>query len=116
MLGAVMTVLDTTIVAVAITLGRDFDVSVATIQWVSTATRRAPSMVIPLTGWAAERFGAHAVVRVAGAVPGRLGAQWCRLVGRQPDRLPRRPGDRRRDHPPVGQTMLARGPAAHGAS
>jgi EmrB/QacA subfamily drug resistance transporter len=58
MLGAVMTVLDTTIVAVAInTLGRDFDVSVATIQWVATGYLLALSMVIPLTGWAMERFG-----------------------------------------------------------
>ena len=57
---AVMTVLDTTIVAVAInTLGRDFDVSVATIQWVSTGYLLALSMVIPLTGWAVERFGAR---------------------------------------------------------
>jgi EmrB/QacA subfamily drug resistance transporter len=57
-LGAVMTVLDTTIVAVAInTLGRDFDVSVATIQWVATGYLLALSMVIPLTGWAMERFG-----------------------------------------------------------
>jgi EmrB/QacA subfamily drug resistance transporter len=58
MLGAVMTVLDTTIVAVAInTLGHDFDVSVATIQWVATGYLLALSMVIPLTGWAMERFG-----------------------------------------------------------
>jgi EmrB/QacA subfamily drug resistance transporter len=60
MLGAVMTVLDTTIVAVAInTLGRDFDVSIATIQWVATGYLLALSMVIPLTGWATERFGAR---------------------------------------------------------
>jgi EmrB/QacA subfamily drug resistance transporter len=60
LLGAVMTILDTTIVAVAITtLGRDFHVSVATIQWVATAYLLALSMVIPLTGWAVERFGAR---------------------------------------------------------
>jgi EmrB/QacA subfamily drug resistance transporter len=60
LLGAVMTILDTTIVAVAIdTLGRDFDVSVATIQWVATGYLLALSMVIPLTGWAIERFGAR---------------------------------------------------------
>ena len=60
LLGAVMTILDTTIVAVALdTLGRGFDVSVATIQWVSTAYLLALSMVIPLTGWAVERFGAR---------------------------------------------------------
>jgi MFS family permease len=36
-LGMIMSILDTTIVAVALaTLGRDFHVSVTTIQWVST--------------------------------------------------------------------------------
>jgi EmrB/QacA subfamily drug resistance transporter len=57
-LGAVMTILDTTIVNVAIdTLARDFDVSLSTIQWVSTAYLLALATVIPLTGWAADRFG-----------------------------------------------------------
>jgi EmrB/QacA subfamily drug resistance transporter len=57
-LGAVMTILDTTIVNVAInTLARDFDVSLATIQWVSTAYLLSLATVIPLTGWAADRFG-----------------------------------------------------------
>jgi EmrB/QacA subfamily drug resistance transporter len=57
-LGAVMTILDTTIVNVAInTLARDFDVSLSTIQWVSTAYLLSLATVIPLTGWAADRFG-----------------------------------------------------------
>ncbi|MBB4662595.1 DHA2 family efflux MFS transporter permease subunit [Conexibacter arvalis] len=57
-LGAFMTILDTTIVNVAINdLGRDFDVSLSTIQWVSTAYLLALATVIPLTGWAADRFG-----------------------------------------------------------
>ncbi|ADB50140.1 DHA2 family efflux MFS transporter permease subunit [Conexibacter woesei] len=57
-LGAVMTILDTTIVNVAIdTLARDFSVSLSTIQWVSTAYLLALATVIPLTGWAADRFG-----------------------------------------------------------
>jgi EmrB/QacA subfamily drug resistance transporter len=60
LLGAVMTILDTTIVAVALnTLGRDFGVSVSTIQWVATGYLLALSLVIPLTGWAIERFGAR---------------------------------------------------------
>jgi EmrB/QacA subfamily drug resistance transporter len=59
-LGAIMTILDTTIVAVALnTLGRDFEVSVSTIQWVSTGYLLALSIVIPLTGWGVERFGAR---------------------------------------------------------
>jgi EmrB/QacA subfamily drug resistance transporter len=57
-LGTVMSILDTTIVNVAInTLSRDFHTSLATIQWVSTGYMLALATVIPLTGWAADRFG-----------------------------------------------------------
>lgn len=57
-LGAVMTVLDTTIVTVAInSLGRSFHTSLSTIQWVLTAYTLALAMTIPLTGWAVQRFG-----------------------------------------------------------
>jgi EmrB/QacA subfamily drug resistance transporter len=59
MLGAVMVALDMTMVNVALdTLVREFHTSVATIQWVSTGYLLALAMVIPLTGWAVERFGA----------------------------------------------------------
>jgi EmrB/QacA subfamily drug resistance transporter len=59
LLGAVMTILDTTIVNVAVnTLGTDFDTSLATIQWVLTAYTLALSMSIPITGWAVSRYGA----------------------------------------------------------
>jgi EmrB/QacA subfamily drug resistance transporter len=58
-LGAIMTVLDATIVNVALpTLGRDFGTSIATIQWVTTAYLLAFASVIPLTGWASQRLGA----------------------------------------------------------
>ena len=57
-LGAFMTILDTTIVNVAInTLAKDFDTDLKTIQWVSTGYLLALATVIPLTGWAADRFG-----------------------------------------------------------
>ncbi|QEC46475.1 DHA2 family efflux MFS transporter permease subunit [Baekduia soli] len=57
-LGAVMSILDTTVVNVAInTLAREFDTSLATIQWVATGYTLALATVIPLTGWAADRFG-----------------------------------------------------------
>jgi EmrB/QacA subfamily drug resistance transporter len=57
-LGAIMSILDTTIVNVAInTLARDFHTSLSTIQWVSTGYMLALATVIPLTGWAADRFG-----------------------------------------------------------
>src|SRR6266516_1178394 len=61
-LGTIMTVLDLTIVNVAIpTLGRDFGVSISTIQWVMTGYMLAFASVIPVTGWASERFGAKRV-------------------------------------------------------
>ena len=61
-LGSIMSILDTTIVAVALaTLGRDFHVSVTTIQWVATGYLLALAMVIPVTGWAVDRFGAKRI-------------------------------------------------------
>lgn len=57
-IGAIMSILDTTIVNVALeTLSRDLRAPLATIQWVSTGYLLALATVIPLTGWAAERFG-----------------------------------------------------------
>jgi EmrB/QacA subfamily drug resistance transporter len=61
-LGAIMAILDATIVNVAIpTLRRDFDASISTIQWVMTGYLLAFASVIPLTGWTTERFGAKPV-------------------------------------------------------
>jgi EmrB/QacA subfamily drug resistance transporter len=57
-LGSFMSILDTTIVNVAIKeLSRSFGVSLAVTQWVSTGYMLALATVIPLTGWAADRFG-----------------------------------------------------------
>src|SRR4051812_16942379 len=57
-LGAVMSILDTTVVNVAInTLAVDFRTDLPTIQWVVTGYTLALATVIPLTGWAADRFG-----------------------------------------------------------
>src|SRR5689334_13467919 len=57
-LGAIMSILDTTVVNVAInTLARDFHTQLSTIQWVATGYTLALATVIPLTGWAADRFG-----------------------------------------------------------
>lgn len=59
-LGAIMTVLDSTIVNVAITaLGKDFGTSLSTIQWVVTGYTLALSMAIPITAWSVRRFGAR---------------------------------------------------------
>jgi EmrB/QacA subfamily drug resistance transporter len=61
-LGSIMSILDTTIVAVALaTLGRDFHVSVSTIQWVTTGYLLSIAVVIPISGWAVDRFGAKPV-------------------------------------------------------
>ncbi len=58
-LGSIMSILDTTIVNVAIpTFARDFRAPLSTVQWVSTGYLLALAMTIPLTGWAVERFGA----------------------------------------------------------
>jgi EmrB/QacA subfamily drug resistance transporter len=57
-LGTIMSILDTTIVNVAIdTLGRELGATLSTIQWVATGYLLALATVIPLTGWAMERFG-----------------------------------------------------------
>ena len=57
-LGAIMSILDVTVVNVAInTLAAEFDTTLPTIQWVATGYTLALATVIPLTGWAADRFG-----------------------------------------------------------
>src|SRR3954452_14384351 len=57
-LGAIMSILDVTVVNVAInTLAREFHTTLPTIQWVATGYTLALATVIPLTGWAADRFG-----------------------------------------------------------
>jgi EmrB/QacA subfamily drug resistance transporter len=61
-LGMTMSILDTTIVNVALdTLGRELHSTIAQIQWVATGYLLALAAVIPLTGWAARRFGAKRV-------------------------------------------------------
>jgi EmrB/QacA subfamily drug resistance transporter len=61
-IGSIMSILDTTIVNVALeTLSRDFHASLAQIQWVITGYMLALAAVIPITGWAARRYGAKPV-------------------------------------------------------
>jgi EmrB/QacA subfamily drug resistance transporter len=58
LLGAIMSILDTTVINVAIDrLAIDFNTSLTTIQWVVTGYTLALAAVIPATGWAADRFG-----------------------------------------------------------
>jgi len=58
LLGAIMSILDTTVVNVAIDhLAIAFHATLTTIQWVVTGYTLALAAVIPVTGWAADRFG-----------------------------------------------------------
>src|SRR3984893_10073999 len=64
--GSIMSILDTTIVNVALaTLGRELHSTVAEIQWVVAGYMLALAAVIPVTGWAARRFGAKRVYLVS---------------------------------------------------
>jgi EmrB/QacA subfamily drug resistance transporter len=68
-LGVIMSILDTTIVNVALdTLSRDLHSPLSTIQWVSTGYLLSLAMVIPLAGWLSERFGSKRVWMVSVAV------------------------------------------------
>src|SRR3954464_5335258 len=75
--GMIMSILDTTIVNVALeTLSRQLDATLSTIQWVSTGYMLALATVIPLTGWMSERFGAKQVWMTSVALFG-LGSALC---------------------------------------
>jgi EmrB/QacA subfamily drug resistance transporter len=61
-LGSIMSVLDTTIVNVALdSLSRDLHTPLSDIQWVTSAYLLALAAVIPLCGWAVRRYGAFRV-------------------------------------------------------
>jgi EmrB/QacA subfamily drug resistance transporter len=75
--GMIMSILDTTIVNVALeTLSSQLNASLSTIQWVSTGYMLALAIVIPLTGWMSERFGAKRVWMTSVALFG-LGSVLC---------------------------------------
>nr|WP_188274021.1 MDR family MFS transporter [Streptomyces sp. CBMA152] len=64
--GGFASLLDSTIINVAIgPLARNFDSSISTVQWVVTGYLLALSAAIPLSGWAAARFGAKQMVILA---------------------------------------------------
>jgi EmrB/QacA subfamily drug resistance transporter len=79
-LGMMMSILDTTIVNVALdTLSRDLHSTIAQIQWVATGYLLALAAVIPLTGWSARRFGAKRVY-LASIVLFTIGSALCGLA------------------------------------
>ena len=99
--GVIMSILDTTIVNVALeTLSRELDAPLSTIQWVSTGYLLALATVIPLTRLDDRALRLEADLDdLGGAVRPRQRALRARLVGRVADRLPRAAGLRRRpDH------------------
>jgi EmrB/QacA subfamily drug resistance transporter len=78
--GAIMSILDTTIVNVALdTLSRDLHSSLADIQWVATGYMLALAAVIPVSGWAAARFGAKRLW-IASVILFTLGSVLCGLA------------------------------------
>jgi EmrB/QacA subfamily drug resistance transporter len=79
-LGSIMSILDTTIVNVALaTLARDLHSSISEIQWVVTGYMLALAAVIPVTGWAARRVGAKRVY-LTSLVLFTLGSALCGLA------------------------------------
>jgi EmrB/QacA subfamily drug resistance transporter len=57
-LGAIMSILDITVVTIAMEEFREvFDATPAQVAWTMTGYTLALASVIPLTGWAADRFG-----------------------------------------------------------
>ncbi len=57
-LGAIMSILDITVVSVALkTFQTVFDATAAQVAWTMTGYTLALATVIPMTGWAADRFG-----------------------------------------------------------
>jgi EmrB/QacA subfamily drug resistance transporter len=80
MLGAVMSILDTTIVNVALdTLGRQLHTGLSQIQWVVTGYLLSLAAVIPVTGWISRRVGARRVF-VTSVILFTAGSALCGLA------------------------------------
>ncbi|HEV2975801.1 MAG TPA: DHA2 family efflux MFS transporter permease subunit [Solirubrobacteraceae bacterium] len=80
-LGMIMSILDTTIVNVALrTLSVNLHSSISQIQWVVTGYLLSLAAVIPVTGWAARRYGAKRVYMTS-LVLFTLGSALCAIAG-----------------------------------
>ncbi|MEU7904959.1 DHA2 family efflux MFS transporter permease subunit [Actinoplanes sp. NPDC049118] len=65
-LGAIMSILDITVVSVAIpTFQSEFNATYAEVAWTMTGYTLALATVIPLSGWAADRFGTKRLYMLA---------------------------------------------------
>ncbi|MET8543811.1 MDR family MFS transporter [Kitasatospora sp. NPDC004799] len=79
-LGPVLALLDSTIVNVGIdSVGRDLHGSIAQVQWIATGYLLAISLTMPLSGWAAGRFGGRRAW-LASVVLFVLGSALCGLA------------------------------------
>ncbi|MFJ8477877.1 MDR family MFS transporter [Kitasatospora sp. NPDC094011] len=79
-MGPILALLDTTIVNVGIdSVARDMHSSMAAVQWVATGYLLAISLTMPLSGWAAGRFGARRAW-LASVVLFVLGSALCGLA------------------------------------
>jgi EmrB/QacA subfamily drug resistance transporter len=78
--GSIMSILDTTIVNVALqTLSVDLDSPIESVQWVVTGYMLALAAVIPVSGWAARRIGTRRLYLVSLALF-TLGSVLCGLA------------------------------------
>jgi EmrB/QacA subfamily drug resistance transporter len=65
-LGAIMSILDVTVVSVALpTFQTEFNATYAQVAWTMTGYTLALATVIPLSGWAADRFGTKRLYMLA---------------------------------------------------
>lgn len=113
--GSFMSILDTTMVNVAIpTLVRSFRTSLADVQWVTTGYILALAIVVPLTRWAADRFGTKRVWLVS-VVLFTFGSLLCGLSWSLPTLIVSRviQGLGGGMILPTGQTILAREAGPH---
>ncbi|MBE1550866.1 EmrB/QacA subfamily drug resistance transporter [Mycobacterium sp. OAS707] len=80
-LAAIMTILDTTVVNVAQrTFISDFGSTQAVVAWTATGYTLALAAVIPLTGWAADRFGTKRLF-IGSVVLFTAGSLLCAMAG-----------------------------------
>ncbi|WP_082943892.1 DHA2 family efflux MFS transporter permease subunit [Mycobacterium sp. 1274761.0] len=80
-LAAIMTILDTTVVNVAQrTFISEFHSSQAVVAWTATGYTLALAAVIPLTGWAADRFGTKRLF-IGSIVLFTAGSLLCAMAG-----------------------------------
>jgi EmrB/QacA subfamily drug resistance transporter len=80
-LGAIMSILDITVVSVGLeTFQNEFNATSAQVAWTMTGYTLALASVIPLTGWAADRFGTKRLYLLA-VVLFTAGSVLCATAG-----------------------------------